>query len=105
MAMRPGIALLLAALLLPAGGIFAPGAATVIRGTTTSSTNPAVEAGGHRVTKVSPDVPYSVVGAIAIEEDWFGRCLTWPWRLLHGISGRHHAPSHLGPLQGAPSRR
>lgn len=73
------------------------GAATVIRdGRTASAGNPAVEAGGHRLTAKHPSpLPYSLIGAMADSNYWHGPPLVWPWRLFSPFTWRSHGIPNL----------
>jgi hypothetical protein len=58
-----------------------PGIAKVVRDSSAAASNPAVEAGGHRLTpQPPPPIPYSFLGAMESQGSWFMQCALWPWR-------------------------
>lgn len=67
--------------------------ATVVRDGRAGSGNPSVEAGGHPVAPGKPPlVPYSLIGAVQAESQWWIPNFTWPWRMF-GSFGTHRRHS------------
>jgi hypothetical protein len=91
--MRPNIANIIAVALLVVAcrGVVEQAAAKVVRdGKGATPANPAVEAGGiRRLPATPPQVPYSLIGAIASQDRWIGSCSIWQWGLLNSLSGHH----------------
>jgi len=62
--------------------------ATIIRDSKTGSTNPAVEAGGHKLPVKGNDkrppvsIPYNLIDASQAEYLWFPPCVVWPWSVF-----------------------
>jgi hypothetical protein len=84
-----------------------PGVAKVVRDGNGPVSNPAVEAGGHRLPSLAPPpVPYSLIGAIVLESQWMLQCAAWPWQQFGSFGWfRHRGPRHGAPLVSAfPAR-
>jgi hypothetical protein len=81
--MEPRIRRLLASAVVLVLFQMAMGKATVIRDGKTGPVNPAVQAGGQRLQAKQPsNIPYSLIGAIRSDYQWFTPCFIWPWRIL-----------------------
>lgn len=64
--------------------------AKVVRDAKAAAANPGVEAGGQAVpAQPPPQPPYSLIGAIALDDQQIGRCSVEPWRLFSPIAFRH----------------
>ncbi len=100
--MRPRTSFLIIACVLclaVAGGTADHAAAKVVQD---GSARPAVAEGGIPLRAGSrPPVQYSLIGALAAEGRWFGRCAIWPWRLIGVPSFRHRWTG--GRVAGQPA--
>jgi hypothetical protein len=96
--MRPTIPLTIAAalVLILCQEMTDQAVAKVVR--TGRSANPAVERGGlHLVPGPPPPIPYSLIGALALDSQVVGRCAFWPpWGLFSPLPFRQ--PGLFGPL-------
>src|SRR3954452_856629 len=88
--MCPRATLVLAAALVPL--LCQPLAAKVVRDGKTSSSSPAVEAGGFRLApQPPPSIPYSLIGAIAGDGYGSNQCAApLPWQMFAPMPFRHH---------------
>ncbi len=69
------------------------GTAKVVRDTGATVGNPGVETGGQSLPpQPPPPIPYSLIGALASEDNWLMQCAFWPWREFGSMRWfRHHA--------------
>jgi hypothetical protein len=76
------------------------GAATVVRDSKAQPANPAVEEGGYHLAPAPPPaIPYSLIGAIASRQSWFGRCIAWSLGWFDSFGRRHDgAPRRVNAL-------
>jgi hypothetical protein len=72
--------------------------AKVVRTGRSAPSNPAVEEGGlHLVPGPPPPIPYSLIGALALDSQVVGRCGFWsPWGFFGPLPFRR--PGLFGPL-------
>ncbi len=83
--------LAVAAILLVCQIVVNQGLAKVVRDSNGVVSNPAVEAGGHRLPpQPYPGVPYSMIGSIASEGGWIMQCALWPWRQFGSVPWFRH---------------
>jgi hypothetical protein len=100
--MRPTIPLLIAAalVLVFCHGMTDQAVAKVVRTGKTTPSNPAVEEGGLHLAPghPPPPVPYSLIGALALDNQGVGRCSFWqqPWGLFAPLPFRQ--PGFFGPF-------
>ena len=84
--MRPTIPLTIAAalVLILCQEMTDQAVAKVVRTGRSAPANPAVERGGlHLVPGPPPPIPYSLIGALALDSQVVGRCAFWPpWGLF-----------------------
>jgi hypothetical protein len=72
--------------------------AKVVRTGRGAPSNPTVEEGGlHLAPAPPPQIPYSLIGALALDNQVVGRCGFWsPWALFGPLHFRQ--PGFFGPL-------
>jgi hypothetical protein len=108
--MRPSIPHIIAVALLVVvcrGAVDQAGAKVVRDGKGATPANPAVEAGGlRRQSAAPPQIPYSLIGAIAGQDRWIGACSIWQSGLLDSLSvHRARARTTLRPFNDTPFTR
>lgn len=64
-----------------------PAGARIVRDDKGPPANPAIQTGGLQLlTGPAPQIPYSLIGAIASDNRWVGGCNIWSWRLFDAFS-------------------
>jgi hypothetical protein len=71
--------------------------AKVVRTGRSAPSNPGVEEGGLHLVPAPPPIPYSLIGALALDSQVVGRCGFWsPWGFFGPL--RFRQPALFGPL-------